>query len=349
MTLPPAPAGIDDMLQSPETEIQLGLEALFRAEDGGQVEVRDLTPLSGHAGVGYSFIAAGNGGTEKLVVRTITPGSPATGPSDVVRQARIMQSLDGSGIPVPAIRSYGHRAPVFDRPFFVAEFVQGTGLPGRREDQTPAHAALARKGVEVMARLHGVACDDLADVWGARQDIGQEFARLGKLVDRPTIDHTMSGPIDRLRDRLLATAPDRFAIGCVHGDLHFGNMIFGPDDVRALVDWEIAFLGPTLLDLGMLAFYADPEAALPDHRYRAERWVIQSDEIIDTYRAARGGGVADSDITWHRAFAGYRFGAITLFNEMLHRRGKKHDPMWADVIRSVPVMMERSLALLDRP
>ncbi|MFZ1743758.1 MAG: phosphotransferase, partial [Pontixanthobacter sp.] len=179
------------------------------------------------------------------------------------------------------------------------------------------------------------------------QTMAAEFVRLGKLFDRPTIDPASAGPIERLRECLLASAPEQFATGCVHGDLHFGNMIFGADRVMALVDWEIAFLGPTLLDLGMLAFYADPEAALPEHRFRSERWVISPDEIIDTYRAARGMAISATDIAWHRAFAGYRFGIITLFNEMLHRRGKKYDPMWADVIRSVPMMMERSLKLIN--
>jgi len=31
---------------------------------------------------------------------------------------------------------------------------------------------------------------------------------------------------------------------------------------------------------------------------------------------------------------------------MLHRRGKRHDPMWEEVGPSVPFMMERGLELL---
>ncbi|MDP3857961.1 MAG: phosphotransferase family protein [Stagnimonas sp.] len=323
------------------------LAALLESQSGRQVTVRQVTPLAGHAGVAYSFVTDDGVEARKMMVRTIAPNAPATGPSDVVRQARIMQSLRGSAVPVPQIHSLGDHTSVFGRPYFVAEFVEGTGLPPKREDQEDVHAALARSGVEVMARLHQIPCTDLDSAWGPPRGVHDEFERLHRLFDRPTIDASRAGRVERLRERLLASAPEHFSVGCVHGDLHFNNMIFGPNDVRSVIDWEIAFLGSTLLDLGMLTFYADPQAGIPEHRHRAERWVLSPDEIIETYRTALGTAIAVDAIAWHRAFAGYRFGIITLFNEMLHRRGKKHDPMWSDTIRSVPTMMERSLELLD--
>lgn len=345
MNAAPSPADSQPVVNAPVDALRSGLEALFGDLREGH-GVRDLKPLSGHAGVGFAFVVQRNEGLEKFVVRTLAADGPATGPSDVVRQARIMKSLEGSGIPVPGILSYGQALPVLNRPYFVAEFVHGTAMPQRKAEHAPAHAALARRGVEVMARLHEVPSARLTNVWGAPREVAEEVARLHKLIDRPTVDQANAALLEGLRERLLQTAPDNFGIGCIHGDLHFGNMIFGPEEVRALVDWEIASISSPLLDLGMLAFYADPDAALPEHRYRAERWVLEPDEIIDIYRAARGHAIAAADITWHRALAGYRFGAITLFNEMLHRRGKKHDPMWADVIHSVPTMVDRSLALL---
>jgi aminoglycoside phosphotransferase (APT) family kinase protein len=346
---PAAPGDVADIARRLEHELSQPLAVLSGGQPGGLVRVSDLSPLAGHAGVGFSFLADAGSERRKLVVRTIPAGVPANGPADVVRQAQIMRSLAGSGVPVPEILAFGDERSAFGRSFFIAEFVPGTALPEAREDQTLAHAALARRGIEVMARLHRVRADELIDVWGPAQGLRDEFDRLHRLFDRPTIDSSAVGRLAVLRDRLLARAPDSFNSGCVHGDMHFGNMIFGPAEVRAVIDWEIAFHGSTLLDLGMLAFYADPAAALPDHRYRAERWVISPDEMIDTYRAAWRDILPPGAIAWHRAFAGYRFAVITLFNEMLHRRGKKHDPMWADVIRSVPAMVEHSLEVLAAP
>lgn len=322
------------------------LAAVLSSEAGGTVTVDQVEPLPGHAGVGFSFIADDGAAKQKLIVRTIAADAPSTGPSDVIRQARIMQSLAGTGVPVPPILSFGGHDSLLGRPYFIAGFVTGNAIPARAVDQTPAHVVLARRGVEVMAQLHKVPLAGLEAVWGAVQTPTAEFSRLFRLFDRPTIDLAWAGRVGLLRDRLISTIPNEFHSGCVHGDMHFGNMIFGPDDVRAVLDWEIAFLGSTLLDLGMLAFYADPDAVLPEHRHRAERWVLSPGEIIDTYQRAAGHVVDSRSIIWHRAMAGYRFAVIALFNEMLHRRGKKHDPMWADLVRSVPVMVERSLEIL---
>lgn len=322
------------------------LSILLSGEEGSSVSVDNVQPLPGHAGVGFSFIADDGAAKRKLIVRTIGADAPSTGPSDVIRQARIMQSLAGTGVPVPSILSFGGHDSALGRPYFIAEFVTGNAIPARAADQTPAHAELARRGVEVMARLHTAPVTGLEEVWGPVHAPSAEFDRLLRLLDRPTIDTNWSGRMTLLRDRLTSTIPDQFHVGCVHGDMHFGNMIFGPDDVRAVLDWEIAFLGSTLLDLGALAFYADKDAVLPDHRHRAERWVLSPEEITDVYRRAARRAIHDDAIMWHRAMAGYRFAVIALFNEMLHRRGKKHDPLWADLVRSVPTMVERSLEIL---
>jgi hypothetical protein len=52
------------------------------------------------------------------------------------------------------------------------------------------------------------------------------------------------------------------------------------------------------------------------------------------------------DIAWYRAIAGYRFGVITGFNVMLHRRGKRHDPAWESLALSVPALFGRAKEML---
>ena len=48
----------------------------------------------------------------------------------------------------------------------------------------------------------------------------------------------------------------------------------------------------------------------------------------------------------YRALAGYRFGAISCFNVMLHRRGKRHDPEWDLIAPSVKTLFGRAKELL---
>ena len=38
----------------------------------------------------------------------------------------------------------------------------------------------------------------------------------------------------------------------MHGDFRHGNLIIGPDGVRAVLDWELAHLGDPMEDLGWI-------------------------------------------------------------------------------------------------
>src|ERR1700730_3211142 len=81
-----------------ENEIARQIVAWARANSGdAQAEVSAVTALPGHAGQSYSFeLDSSAGGTsthERLVLRLAPEGVRIAGPADVVRQARIMQSL----------------------------------------------------------------------------------------------------------------------------------------------------------------------------------------------------------------------------------------------------------------
>jgi hypothetical protein len=73
---------------------------------------------------------------------------------------------------------------------------------------------------------------------------------------------------------------------------------------------------------------------------------LPAEEIVAIYSQAAAFTVPPDEVRWFRAFAGYRFGVITCFNLMLHRRGKRDDPHWEEVALSAPRMFERGLELL---
>jgi aminoglycoside phosphotransferase (APT) family kinase protein len=57
-------------------------------------------------------------------------------------------------------------------------------------------------------------------------------------------------------------------------------------------------------------------------------------------------GRVATDVAWYQALAGYRFGVITCFNVMLHRRGKRPDPQWDVLAPSVTTLFGRAGELL---
>ena len=130
----------------------------------------------------------------------------------------------------------------------------------------------------------------------------------------------------------------------MHGDFQWANILYDSERPIALIDWEISLIGPVLLDLGWTSFFADRESFVGG--FFVVPPLLSPAEIADIYASAASFPVRDDQVQWFRAFSGYRFGVITCFNTMLHRRGKREDPIWESVAPSAARMFERALELL---
>src|SRR5437879_6391962 len=244
---------------SDETLAKLNL--LVRAKTGGAAaRAHSLEVLPGHAGFSYSFVLERSDGLApagKLVLRLAPPGVKIAGPADIVRQGRIMQSLADTVVPVPDVHWVGDEPEYFARPYFVVEFREGFKL-GEVDLRAVEMQRLARKGIAVLAALHSLRWDLRRAAFGDPFSLSEEMKRLDYLLDRPTLDPAVVGRAPELRQRLRSTIPTSPRIGCVHGDFQWSNMLFDRGRPVALIDWELASIGPTLLDLGWVCFFGDP-------------------------------------------------------------------------------------------
>ncbi len=331
---------------SDQTLTQLKRLVVAKTRDP-KAQVYSLEVLPGHAGFSYSFVLErSDGGTPagKLVLRLAPPNVKIAGPADIVRQARIMASMAGTTVPVPPVYWYGDEADFFGRPYFVVGFLDGVKLAD--EPFPPDQMArLARRGIETLVALHSLPWEPRKDAFGEPLSLSEEMKRLDYLLDRPTLDPLVVARAPELRERLRATLPRGARIGCVHGDFQWSNVLFDAERPIALIDWELASIGPTLLDLGWVCFFADPDSWVETAEKRVRP--LSPYEIIETYANAATFPVSEEEVRWFRAFAGYRFGVITCFNLMLHRRGKREDPHWEDIALSAPRMFERGLELIS--
>jgi aminoglycoside phosphotransferase (APT) family kinase protein len=330
-----------------EGQIEQQLARFVREQVGADAQIGPLTTLPGHAGQSYSFeLEHGSPRRrERLVVRLAPEGVRPVGTADVVRQARIMRSLAETAVPVPEVRWLGDDPKWFGRPYFVTAFVTGDKLAEGEHEFTPEQQRkIAKSVVATAAALHQVEWRRRREAWGEPFTLSQELERLDHLLDRPTlVPETIVGAAE-LRERLRATLPASPHVGCVHGDYQWSNTLADDDHVRTVIDWELAQVGATLIDLGWLLLFSDPAnwvvtSLVPTHIQSAE-------ELAEEYRSQIRWNVSEAQVLWFRAFAGYRFGVITAFNLMLHRRGKRHDPSWEEIALSAPRLFERGRELI---
>ncbi len=116
----------------------------------------------------------------------------------------------------------------------------------RDEQFAAARPLLARQLGKIAAGIHGLPREKLPPL--REMDATTEIAELA----REYRSFNWPRPVFELALRWLGRhdpGPSE-EVTLVHGDFRHGNLIIGPDGVRAVLDWELAHLGDPMEDLG---------------------------------------------------------------------------------------------------
>jgi aminoglycoside phosphotransferase (APT) family kinase protein len=294
-----------------EERIRAGLERSL----GERVRSVRVIP-EGHSGFTYWVELDGR----RAVMRLPPPGARIAGPADIPRQGRLMDALHRQGLPVPAVLAMSDEPVVDGRPYYLLEAVDGERI--ERVMGTVPDERLAASAIEVLKRLQAVPVEatGIGDEPPATLDL--EVGRWSWLMDRAPEELTSRAPA--VARRLRATRPPERPPVLVHADYHYGNMLFREGRVTALLDWEIAELGQPLLDLACLAVVAE-SSRMEQGRVPGGGMVAVPVEALRSMY-----GADPSELRWYLAFTYYKYAAIFGYNLMLHRRGKRPDPVYEE-------------------
>lgn len=189
----------------------------------------------------------------QFVLRRKPPGPLLKGAHDVMREARVMQALAASSVPVPSILAVCEDADVIGTPFFIMEMVDGRIFwdAAFRDLPIAQRSAYFDAMNATMAKLHAV--DPVAVGLGDYGRAGNYFARQIARWTRQYQEDALAGrnpDMDALVEWLPKTIPRDDETRIVHGDFRCDNLIFHPDrpEVLAILDWELSTLGHPLAD-----------------------------------------------------------------------------------------------------
>ncbi|HEY5126833.1 MAG TPA: phosphotransferase family protein [Bradyrhizobium sp.] len=165
-------------------------------------------------------------------------------------EAMLMQRAYDAGVPSPLVLHVLQPEDGLGTGF-IMERVEGETIPRKilRDDQfAQARPKLARQLGKVLATIHGLALPQLPEL--RRMTAAKEIAEL----ERDYRSFDWPRPVFELALRWLRDhdpgAPEQVTL--VHGDFRHGNLVIGPDGVRAVLDWELAHLGDPAEDLGWI-------------------------------------------------------------------------------------------------
>ena len=134
---------------------------------------------------------------------------------------------------------------------FIMQRVEGETIPRkilRDQKFVKVRPRLARQCGGILAAIHGITQPELPEL--RRMTAATEITQLeqeyrGFDWPRPVFELALRW----LRDRDPGPSKE---VTLVHGDFRHGNLIIGPDGVRAVLDWELAHTGDPMEDLGWI-------------------------------------------------------------------------------------------------
>jgi aminoglycoside phosphotransferase (APT) family kinase protein len=224
---------------------------------------------------------------------------------------------------------------------FMMDRVDGETIPRkilRDEEFADARLHLAADCGTLAARVHAVPVATLPDLpmLDARGTIAQWRGLLDGL-DEPHAAFEIG-----LR-WMEANLPPPTTPALVHGDLRNGNLIVGPEGIRALLDWELAHLGDPIEDLGWLCVGAWRFG----ERDKVAGGFGSIEQLLDAYEAAGGVRPSLDTLRFWIALGTLRWGGITMLQAFTHLQGRVRSVELAAIGRRVAETEWDLLRLLD--
>ena len=252
----------------------------------------------------------------RLVLRRDPPAGITRG---MRSEHALLVAAHAAGVPVPQVVDG-------DDSSLILEFVEGETIARRilREDiYATARGVLAAQAGEALAAVHRLGVEAISGVVPVTDEFEQYRSTL----------HSLGEPYPLFElafRRLEASRPAAAQQRIVHGDFRLGNLIVGPDGLRAVLDWELSHVGDALEDLGWFCVRAWRfGSALP------AGGVGSYDEFVGAYERAGGQAVDREALRWWEAFGTLRWGVICAVQASLHLSGAMRSVELAAIGRRV--------------
>ena len=350
------------MSREPRGLATSALESWLRSEHPqlvGESELDATLITGGRSNLTYRVL----GGPAPLVLRRPPLGHVLASAHDMAREFRVISALGGSTVPVPEALLYRDDTDGtagVGTPFYLMGFVDGQVLssPAANAPFSPAQLrTLSLDLVATLAELHSLdpAAVGLEDFGRASGYLERQVRRWGDQYD--TSRNRELPELDALQAALREHVPSTVSSSLVHGDFRLDNAIVrvdadGQPRVAAILDLEMATIGDSFTDLGLLGLYWDISSISEQAAVVAASAVDSAAgypsfaELLDAYAAARGTPVPE--LFWYLAFAAYKLAIILEGIHMRFQAGETVGPGFDTIGGLVTPLAEAGLRSLTK-
>jgi aminoglycoside phosphotransferase (APT) family kinase protein len=317
----PRPATATPPAGGPTEDLETALGRVL----GGSV--RDLHRLSGGASrITSSFDLVTEDGTRWPLILQRDRGAGIAGPGRVRSEVALLRAAAGAGVPVPTVVAVGDTAADgLGAGWLVVERIEGETIPRkilRDAEWRGVRAALTAQCAAALAGIHAIDPEKIEGLPHG-DPLHDPLAFVDALGEvRPAIEFGA---------RWLEThRPPPVPAVALHGDFRMGNLLIGPDGLRAVLDWELAHSGDPAEDLGWLC--------APAWRFGGPGDVGgfgEVTELLDAYAAAGGVAIDSKRLEWWLVYATVKWATICAMQASSHLSGASRSVELAAIGRRV--------------
>lgn len=229
-----------------------------------------------HEGLNLSLAISTDGNDWAYVLRRPKELRRTSPFDDLRHEYGLLRELDTTAIPTPTPVLFCEDDSVVGEPLFLTTYLGGAAIRLGSELPEPfqdpqSRWSVATDLIDTLAAIHSLDAVPFEDVC-ERRSPREGVARTAERLDEATSVTGHELPALRsVEEWLRRNAPSDSTAALVHGDFRPSNVLFAGTDrpeISGVLDWETAFLGDPLTDLGYLLLRwrddGDPTPPLDD-------------------------------------------------------------------------------------
>ena len=331
-----------------EADISSRLAGWLSNHFGEHVDVEDVEAVSAGARRFNALFTIVRDGSRQRCALTMIP-TASIQLLDVADEARVRTIAEHAGVPVPHIHAVCTDGSIIGGPFFVSTAVDGETVPRRvlrlvQSSGTDLGQAITTQIGTALRRLHRIDSDTAPRSLLPESGLDPIAAALDQVNTGLSELLTPSPAFSFCARWLEREAPNEPSVRTiVHSDVRNGNIIVGPDGLRAILDWEGSRLGDPMEDLAWTCQRM--------WRFREDALAVGGLGTVNDLRTGylSEGGEWDSDrFRWWRVLGTVRWGLAMAGQSRSHLDGSFRSIVMSASARRMAELEFDALQLLRR-
>ena len=306
---------------------------------------------------GYSNLTFKLSGADKsFVFRRAPLGQKINKAHDMSREIKVLRALQKANYPkAPKPVYFEEDLSILGAPFMVMEFIEGliirNKLPEGQVILPDQFSKLSKASIDCLLELHHLELQDsgLINMGKPAGYVKRQVEGWAERYFRAKTDELPE--LEQAIQWIIENIPEKENIGFIHNDFKYDNLVLNPEkpeEIRAVLDWEMATVGDPLMDLGTTLAYwceADDPEVLKLFNISHLAGNMKRSEVIKYY-------ASKSEIDLSQIQFYYIFGIVkvAVIAQQIYKRftlGNANDPRFAGLIHVVKASGKIALKSLN--